>query len=289
MIRGQDIPNDRLYKPEHIHEVLTDMTEGFEVYFQKIVPDKTHLVHVLKESVEKFEHERGKYIELLDRAYLEEFEYDPGSFKGTLRRDCPIIRRCLNSPAKVMDAYRKGFNQASGEDMLEVVINLSGFVDEFIAEFNPGKQLKAKHPSELGVSDLDTETYTTFGVIGGGIRSHIIYNLHPIAFPSRSQNSIWSYYFITHQKDYGFEDGSEFLMINSDGVGTQQNFFYPYDLFTYYAGKIFLLLKEKCLEYDYPLKAEYRYVYVNAFFDGVANLHSEDINALKPFHEQFDY
>lgn len=289
MIRGQDIPNDRLYEPNHISEVIKDMTEGFSLYINKIAPDKSHLVLLMKERVEKFNHERDKYFKLLDKDYLAEFEYDPSSIKGTLRKDCPIIRRCLNSPAKVMDAYRKGFNQADGEDMLEVMMNLVEFADEFMPSFDPRKQLKAKLPSELGVSKLDTDTYTTFGVIGGGIRSHFLYNLHPIAFPNRSQSAIWSFYFMTHQKDYGFEDSSEFLMINSDGIGTQQNFFYPYDLFTFYSGKVFLLLKEQCAKYSYKLNEEFRYVYVDAFFDAVADYHSEDINALKPFHEQFAY
>lgn len=240
MIRGQDIPNDRLYEPEHIGAVLIDITTSFPEYFQEFAPTKTHLVQRMKEGLEQFEHEQPYYLKLLDRSLLGEIEYDPGTFKSTLKKDCPIIRRCLNSPAKVMDAYRKSFNQSKSEAMLQVVINISEFASEFMQKFNPTQQLMAEHPNDLGLSDLDTDTYTAYGVIGGGIRSHFLYNLHPNAFPNRSQNSVWAYYFLSYRKDYGFEDGSEFLMINSDASGTQQNYFYRYDLFTFYATRLFM-------------------------------------------------
>jgi hypothetical protein len=289
MIRGQDIPNDRLYEPTHIQTVQADMAEGFLDFFAQFAPDKLTLLHHMQEGLEKFLHERPQYLTLLDRDYLEEFESDPHAFKSTLKKDCPIIRRCLNSPAKVMDAYRSSFYQSKGDRMLQVAINLSEFATGVMPGFDALGQLGADHPATLGVSDLDTEPYTAFGVIGGGIRSHFLYNLYPVAFPNRSQNSVWVYYFLTHQKDYGFEDGSEFLMINSDGSGTQQNFFYPYDLFTFYATRLYLLLRENCKKVGYELDETYRYVYLNTFLDFVAGLHSEDINALKPFHEQFDY
>jgi hypothetical protein len=193
------------------------------------------------------------------------------------------------SPAKVMDAYRKSFHAAKGKDMLRVVINISEFSRKYMPTFDYAEQQKAKHPAELGLSELDTETYTTFGVIGGGIRSHFLYHLHPDAFPNRSQNSIWAFYFLTQRKDYGFEDGSEFLMINPDGSGTQQNYFYPYDLFTFYASRLFKLLKHECEQLGYQLDDQYRYIYLNSYLDGVAEIHEADINTLKPVYEQFDY
>jgi hypothetical protein len=116
-----------------------------------------------------------------------------------------------------------------------------------------------------------------------------LYNLHPIAFPNRSQNAIWAYYFLSKKKDYGFEDDSEFLMIYPDGSGTQQNYFYPYVLFTYYAIKLFLLLEAGCERLGYELNEQFRYLYLNTFLDFIADLHRVDINTLKPVYEQFDY
>ena len=92
----------------------------------------------------------------------------------------------------------------------------------------------------LDLSDLnDDETYTAYGVIGGGIRSHFLYSLYPHAFPNRSQNAVWSLYFLSGKQDFGLADASEFVMIDikSENMKTQQNYFYPYDLFAFYALK----------------------------------------------------
>src|SRR6476661_1370211 len=51
-------------------------------------------------------------------------------------------------------------------------------------------------------------------VIGGGIKSHFLYSRYPYAFPNRSQNALWALYFLTDKKEFGFDDGSEFLMID---------------------------------------------------------------------------
>lgn len=94
---------------------------------------------------------------------------------------------------------------------------------------------------------------------------------------------------MTGRKDYGFRDGSEFLMINPDGTGTQQNYYYPYDLFSYYALVLYLTLKSASSKLGYHLNSGLRYVYVNTFLDHIADLHRADIDTLKPQHEQFDY
>lgn len=289
MIRDENLSNDRFYEPEHIAAVLEDMKIYFPTFFDKFAPDKIHLAHHMKEGIERFENDRTHYLQLLDRTYLEECEYDPGSFRNILKTDCPIIRHCLNAPAKVMDAYRRSFRQAKGDSMLKVIINLSEYVTQFMKGFDANKQLNVKLPSELELSILDTDSYTTTGVIGGGIRSLFLYNAQPIAFPNRSQFSIWAYYFLTHQEDYGYEDGSEFLMINPDGSGTQQNYYYQYDLFTFYGIKLFLMVEAHCKRFDYPLHDQYRYVYLNTFLDFISVSHIEDINALKPINEQFEY
>jgi len=289
MIRGDEIPNDRFYDTLHIDEVLSDINSSFTKYFTEFGSDKLHLIHNFKVGQEKFESDFKKYIELMDRSYLEECEYDPSVFRNILRKDCPIIRRCLNSPEKVMDAYRKSFNRADSKDMLRVVINLSEYLTKFVETFNPGKQLDATNPSDLDVSILDTDEFTCGGVIGGGIRSHFLYNVRPDAFPNRSQFAIWALYFLTNRKSYGYEDDSEFLMIWRDGRGTQQNYFYQYDLFTYYAIQLFLLLESSSKQLGYILDHQFRFVYVDTFLNFVSDKHRVDIDILRPQNEEFHY
>lgn len=289
MIVGQDIPDDRLYEPEHIREVFTEMQKGFSAYFDGFAEDPQYLKDIFIQALKDFENERPKYFDLLDRDMLEEFEYDPSTFKGTLRRECPIIRRCLNSPAKVMDKYRARFNETTSDRMLEVVISISEFGTNFMQSFDISRRMHIQSPEDLRVSELDSDPYTAYGMIGGGIRSHFLYNLYPQAFPNRSQNSIWAYYFLTGRKKFGYEDDSEFLMINPDGSGTQQNYFYPYDLFTFYATKLYIRLKAACLGIEYSLDEAYRYVYLNTFLNLVADLHQKDIVCLKPQYEEYDH
>ena len=289
MIKGHDIPNDRLYENDHIRTVLSDLVDSFPKYLGEFSPNKNVLALKLRRAENEFQDEQTRYLELLDRGYLEEFEYDPSAFKSTLRKDCPIIRRCLNSQAKVMDAYRASFNRTSSETMLKVVKQISEYGSKFISTFDANQQLCVTHPNQLGISELDTEPYTAYGVIGGGIRSHFLYNLYPMAFPNRGQNAIWALYFLSGRKKYDFEDDSEFLMINPDGTGTQQNYFYPYDLFIFYAVKLFLLLRTACQSHRIYLDEEYRYVYLNSFMDFVADRNRSDIDCLKPQYEDNDY
>ena len=290
MIHGKVIPNDRLYEPVHTAEVLKDMQALFGEYFKNFAPDKGTLDHHITQAISVFEHEQPLYENLLDPDNLAEFEYDPGTFKSTLRRDCPIMRRSLKSPAKEMDKYRKSFNGADGKRMLSVMTHLSEFASQYMRTFNASQQLAASHPQDLGVSILDTnEDYMAYGVIGGGIRSHFLFNLHPDAFPNRSQLAVWAYYFLSGRKDYGFEDDSEFLMINSDQAGTQQNYYYPYDLFCFYAARLYPILENACQELNYHFDQRYRYLYLDAFLDHVAISHQDDINTLKPPYEEFNY
>ena len=188
-----------------------------------------------------------------------------------------------------MDKYRARFNGTTSDRMLEVVINISEFGTRFMKSFDIGKRIQIQFPQDLRVSELDSDPYTAYGMLGGGIRSHFLYNLYPEAFPNRSQNAIWAYYFLTGRKTFDFEDDSEFLMINLDGSGTQQNYFYSYDLFTFYATKLYILLKASCQGIGYSFDESYRYVYLNTYLSLVANLHQEDITCLKPQYEEYDY
>jgi hypothetical protein len=137
--------------------------------------------------------------------------------------------------------------------------------------------------TDLGLTELLDEDYIVYGVIGGGIKSHLLYSLYPNALPNRSQNAVWALYFLTGKKDFGFSDGSEFLMIDTDEDHsvTQQNYQYPYDLFAYYALKLYLMLKDACAKKGIKLNAQWRYVYLDAFLNHVVEKHQAEIEVLK--------
>ena len=289
MYRDDSTLEEEAYDPVHIDAVITDMEAGFREYFEDFAPNHRALAERYEAAISKFQGEQSHYQTLFALDKLEFYRYDPNSFKGDMRRLCPIVRRCLNSPAKVMDSYRASFNGTAGADMLDITTNIVKFGRDFVQEFDEGRHLHAKDPAELGVSELDSEPYTAYGIIGGGIRSHFLYQLHPNVFCNRGQNAIWACYFLVCCKDYGFPGGSEFLMIDPSGAGTQQNYFYPYELFSFYAIQLLKQLESASNALGCKLDSGLRYVYLNHFLDFIADNRREDINCLKPQNDELYY
>lgn len=283
MILHDDSPIERFYEPEHMAEVLGDMLGNFDRYFKTFAPTASELASHLNNHISEFLDEQLKYQPVLDIDFLYDCDEDPGTYKNIFKAKYPIVRRCLNSHSSLMDGYRRDFNRTASEDLLETVTNIIEFALDYKKDMDSNQQSLMETPEALGVSILDEEGYGTSGVIGGGIRSNFLYHLAPNLFPNRSQSAIWACYFLTDRKDYGFVDYSEFLMVDAtQGKGTQQNYFYPYDLFTWYGLQISLRLKKLCEPLDYQLNDYYRYVYLDAFLGHIAQTHQEDINILRP-------
>ena len=70
-------------------------------------------------------------------------------------------------------------------------------------------------------------------------------------------------------------------MIDVDKSITQQNYFYPYELFTFYAHQIFQMLRLKAEENDVYLDPESRYIIVDAFLAFIAEQHKDEISLLR--------
>lgn len=104
-------------------------------------------------AIEEFESEQPRYQNLLDPQNLQEYERDPSAFKGTLSRDCPIVRRCLQSRAKVMDSYRRDFQLTSGAEMLEVTQSIVQFAVAHVADFGDQEHKSIRQPMDLDVSE----------------------------------------------------------------------------------------------------------------------------------------
>jgi hypothetical protein len=307
---------DICYEKDHIEQVLCEIRSNFPHYFEKFIETEAGRVlsnenfiklaehfgnrsqvverrrkdyaksfrNIVKESIESFHKDRQSYLDILDEDALEEYEDDPSYFKNSvLKNQCPIIRATLqNKKATELDKFRKAFALADPNDMLRVVKNLYDFAQRYVKDVYRADQYELiDDVSELGLSDLDREDYTVSGVIGGGIKSHMLYKLFPFAFPNRSREAIWALWYLTSKKTFGCVEDSEFLMINVEEVTTQQNYFYPYDLFAFYALKVYLLLKKEAVKYGVNISSEYRYVILNSFLSFIAQNHAEEIDFLK--------
>lgn len=268
-----------VHEPEHIETVLAELKVNFSRYFGGFA--EKPLKPLFKDARDAYEKERDVYLEYLNPAALEEFEYDPNAFKSHTRRRCPIIRRCLMSQDVVMKSYKRSFNDVSGRQLLEAVRNIVEFGANYVRGFDHEEHESAQAPSDLGLEPLNESANQCTGVIGYGIQSTLLYSIYARAFAHRSQAAVWTLYFLSGRKDFGLADGSEFLMVDAKHGTCEQNYFYPAELFSFYSLKLYLMLKEACAERDVPLYDYYRYTYLDAFTDYVGETHREDIECFR--------
>lgn len=303
------------YKDEHIQKVADEISNKFPEYFNNYIeseggttvddesikklsehfgnphkPKKSKInvketyQRLINEHINDFKKDRKKYLEILDEEAIEEYQDDPSYFKNTvLRNQCPIIQHTLqNKQAKELDKYRAEFKIADPGELLDVVNNLTTFANNYKSNFYDSKSFeKIDNIEKLNFSELLQEEYTVYGVIGGGIKSHFLYKLYPNIFPNRSQEAIWALWYLTSKKTFGCKQDSEFLMIDLKNIITQQNYFYPYDLFSIYALKIYGMLKNEAIKNDIKLSSENRFVVLDSFLRFIAKVHIEEINLLK--------
>lgn len=306
---------DVCYEQDHIEKVWEEMKKNISDYFQQYVDTEGgHVVHesemdalvakfsstakpknkiknhqkslqiILMEAIKDFENERDQYLSILNLESFKDYKLDVNSFKNTiLRNQIPIIRKTLqNKMAKELDKYRIAFkNSQSGElfEVCERIITLA--VDWKNDRYNDQKFEKIDTLDDFNYYELDEDEFAVFGVVGGGIKSHFIYKLYPEMFPNRSREAVWALYYLSNKKNFGCKEDSEFLMINIKEGNTQQNYFYPYALFSFYALRIFNYLKELYAKHGVILPAEYRFVAVDCFLSFVSRSHQSEIDLLK--------
>jgi hypothetical protein len=249
------------------------------------------LERLLKETIIDFEKERQSYQDILNLESLEEYKHDVNSFKNTvLKNQIPIIRKTIqNKQAKELDKFRAAFNLAQPGDLFTVTSNIIELANEWRNDWYDGKEFeKIDTYEDLDYSTFDEEDYIVYGVIGGGIKSTFIFKLFPEMYPSRSREAVWALYYLSSKKKFGCKEDSQFLMINADEGTTQQNYFYPYSLFAFYALRIFNKLKELYARHGISLPIEYRFAVVDSFLSFVARSHQDEINDLKKGSE-YDY
>ena len=257
---------------------------GIEVQEKKKNSDLTaNYKAIIREAIEDFEKDRGDYQKIFRQNWLEDLDEDADVFKSkVLKNECPIIRKTLaNKKAKELDRYRVSFSLADADWLLSVVYNLCVFGDAYKKSYDPNTYEDAVTYEDLNLSLLDTDDYTAYGVIGGGIKTHMLYKVHPSLFPNRSRSAIWALWYLTDKESFGCKTDSEFLMIDLDKNIVQQNYFYPYQLFAFYAFEIYKLLRGKAKELNVDIDPDYRYVIVDAFLEYIAMEHDEEIAFLK--------
>ena len=305
---------DICYEQEHVEKVLAAIKQNFGLHFDRFLDSSggksisieniqglqkklgievqkkrknsdltENYKTIIREAIDDFEKDREDYQKIFRQGWLEDLDEDADVFKSkTLKNECPIIRKTLaNRRAKELDKYRASFSQADADWLLRVVYNLCVFGDEYQENYDPNTYEDAETYQDLDMELLDTDDYTAYGVIGGGIKTHMLYKVHPALFPNRSRSAIWALWYLTNKETFGCQTDSEFLMIDLSKNIVQQNYFYPYQLFAFYAFEIYKMLRDKATEYNAYIDPDYRYVIVDAFLEFIAMEHDDEIAFLK--------
>lgn len=305
----------KCYETEHVEKIVEKIRQNFSAYFERFIETEagtgitmrdfqalqekfgvkgvkdnrkkdmsSKFKRIIADSIEEFEKDRQSYLDIFDPELLEEYEEDSATFKSEiLRNKCPIIRKTIaNKKAKELDKYRYEFGVADADYLLSVVTRLYSVADDYTSDFyNKESYENIDSYQGLNMAEFDSDECTAYGVIGGGIKTLMLNKLNPEVFSSRSRSALWALWYLTDKECFGCQTDSEFLMIDINKCITQQNYFYPYELFAYYAFEIYKMLKDKATELDAYIDPSYRYVIVDAFFEFVASEHENEIGLLQ--------
>lgn len=313
---------DECFQVKHIQKVLDKIKENFQGYFDKFLESQQshipqdridtlhdrfivdsegkHLVldrsracrELFEEAISDFEKDKKAYVDLFDQELLEEYEDDPQQFKScALKIDTPVIRKTLrNLYAEQLDKYRAAFARANAVDLLTVVSRLSKFSEDYLQnKYNAETFEDIVYYKDFNLTVLDTEEYTVHGVIGGGIKSTMLFKNYPDVFSSRSRLAVWALWYLVGKQKFGCKMDSEFLMIDLKQNSVQQNYFYPYELFEFYVLQIYLLIKNAAKRLGVEVNSAYRFVYVDAFLSFIALDHIQEINDLSKSSTENSY
>lgn len=256
------------------------------------------LVPFFEEAVHDYGKEAPKYRRFFDLEVFDEYQDDPNAFKQVLSRDIPIIAQTLRSRRTELREWQRSFRTARANDLLAVFESVLDFTNEW-SESHPIDQYiqhaYESEPSGFGLDPLDDDaTMSLAGVIGMGIKSTVLFYLDPERLPHRGRSGLYGLYFLSKMQDFGLPSrSSEFLMINDvnptpDGsIVMDQNYWYPYGLFSLYALRVYNWIERRCEEAGVTLDVRHRFVYSERFFDAVCTEHNDDLRTMRA-HERFE-
>lgn len=303
-------------KPEHIAKLTQLLEKNFEAYFNSLInnyrsndsleklkkqwgknialkTDGECIREIFAYRIDEFEKEAEKYREAFAQDNLEDCRHDENSFKDYLIKRCPVITKSWGAQnVKELDEWRKLFAMTPTVVLLDTFENLINFTADYLENYDETEYGKYLNADNFNFNEIEEHEYSITGVIGMGIKAITIYHLYPHIFPKRGKLDLFGMYFLTNQNEpyinlFHFPTKtSEFIMINDETNGKEgtykadQNYWYPYGLFTSYAMKLYRMIVEQCKKMNVALDPHYRYVYVNTYLENISKHHSEDIKTL---------
>ena len=256
------------------------------------------LAHLFEKAVHNYEKEAEKYRRFFDLEALDEYHDDPNAFKQALSHDVPIIANTLRSRRTELKEWQKSFRRARPKDLLSVFESVLDFIGEWRKAHPIDKYVQQAFESEPSGFELDPldddETMYIINVIGMGIKSIVLFHLHPERLPPMGRYGLYGLYFLSKMQNFGLpSDSSEFLMVNDvnptpDGsIIMNHNYWYPYGLFSLYSLRVYNWIEVRSQEAGVALDPRLRFVYSDRFFDAVCTRHRADLRTMLA-HERFE-
>lgn len=295
-------------QPQHVEEVWTAIAKSFNRYFDRFVEqqlltkssaaaaiaalsskykvkeskiDPTPAVRtIFQRAIDEYQKEADIYRSFFNEESLQEYaELDAKEFKRALRdrRNCPIINNCINSAREQMREWQLKFGSRDPRELRTVFRELYLAAEEYVSEGKPDKYEAVGNWSELGLERFDEdETLRSEGIIGTGIKSAVLYHLHPDIFPSGWRIGLYAFYFMSgSDQAFGLPSATnEFIMINDLKPEKRindmdHNYWYPYSLYAFYQFRLHWLLRDACSKLKVNLVPQFRFVYNEAFLKHV--------------------
>jgi hypothetical protein len=271
-------------------DLLARLGEKYKVTpSSKPAPTGTVAPSVFVKSIADHHKKAERYRGVFEPEVLQEFRSDdPDAFKTHLSRKCPVIVSLLQSHSSELKDWMMKYRLRTSEDLLSVFENLLAFAQEYMDELGVEKTYSTLETADaLALDEFDTEELSITGVVGSGIKSLALYHLYPRVFPALGGRSVFALYFLTDKSTFDLRSKtSEFLIVN-DGkegkdvnIAMDHNYWYPYSQFTEYAMQVARSIQAECAARGIDFDVEYRYVYANAFFEHICDIHAADLKVM---------
>ena len=257
---------------------------------------------IINEGVKKFEKESRAYKDFFCEENMEEFEEidDPKAFKSELKRDCPIIRKTLNSRMEELQDWKEDFAKAKPLELFETFANFLDFQNDYVeknknTDFDKLDEYEDFHDLHKFSGDKDL---TLKNVIGAGIKSTIVHNLNPHYFCKSVRRTLYGLFFLTDNiHSITPSRTSEFIMIDDNPRNSERgsksnfrmehNYWYPYNLFMLYTNHIYKILEVLLKDFNIDLEKEYRFVYVNIFLEQICAFKKDAVQTMMGGDQDF--
>jgi hypothetical protein len=305
-----DEERELVLQGKHVEEVWAAIANSFKRYFDRFVEhelltkssaaaaiatlgskykvkdskmDQGPIVRAaFQEAIDEYQRDADIYRGFFNEDSLQEYaELDAKEFKRALRekRNCPIINNCVNSKREQMHDWQRKFKARDSRILRTVFRELYLAAEEYAHEHKSYEAINDR--SELGLERFDDdETLRAEGIVGTGIKSTVLYHLHPDIFPSGWRIGLYALYFMSgSDKNFGLSS-NEFIMVNDLKAeeritDIEHNYWYPYSLYTLYQLRLHRLLLDACSKLKVSFDSKYRFVYNHRFLKHVTEVPPE--------------